>query len=444
MESRLTLQPQDQSVKKDNYRDDYVVIYSPDNWLKLQNEVEESNQKLARFAELNEGLIKQLIKTRECVNKQGEHIIKLQVEVERLKNRNPFHDMLIAHAKAGNLLAATKLVEICGTAEVCDEEGITALHWSILHNHVEMAEYLAANGAKWEMRNARQETIFTMLSRMPNEKSLIMVIKHYPAAELCAELEKAYDLFTEPPFNTYIARQFLMHVCKLNQLAYLESALAKNENVNFTDGAGNNPLHYACLASNVTCVSRLLEKNANTDAKDASNKKPDDLTSNNEIKCLINQYRLFQAIREGDEEKVHEWLPLPDTDINAIRDRSGMSPMHLAVQSREIPIVGELLRKGMCSYIKNNEGKTPIHLAVEQEEKQMLRVVMIGAASLKKKDIKALCQQTKDYNLGMLPLYYFGKQHSIFGELQEKSHHNLDDKMSNSSQENIQQSINKC
>jgi len=84
---------------------------------------------------------------------------------------------------------------------------------------------------------------------------------------------------------------------------------------------------------------------------------------------------LCQAIVDGDDEKVAEWLGREDADPNT-RDYTGRTPLHLAVMSSTPEIVRLLVDAGARLVARLADGRTALHLAAARGHVEIVKILM--------------------------------------------------------------------
>uniref|UniRef100_A0A0N5AJ51 ANK_REP_REGION domain-containing protein n=1 Tax=Syphacia muris TaxID=451379 RepID=A0A0N5AJ51_9BILA len=124
--------------------------------------------------------------------------------------------------------------------------------------------------------------------------------------------------------------------------------------VNAANTNGQTALHYAASRNHVQIVSLLLKNGANVNAQDKYMATP-----------------LHRAASQGHMKVVGLLLDVSGIQVN-IRDSSGCSPLHLAIEEEQEDIAICLVKHGGNLYQENKEKQTPLSLVKSSELKRKL------------------------------------------------------------------------
>ncbi|GFQ78950.1 hypothetical protein TNCT_509941 [Trichonephila clavata] len=128
------------------------------------------------------------------------------------------------------------------------------------------------------------------------------------------------------------------------------------------------PLHHAAENGDVNTVKGLLLRGAPYCEKDCDGKTPLQLTSNEEIKLLLNLAKcLFRHVRNGSDCDILEYRAV----IHA-RDRNGYSALHWIAYHGNQSALRQILEAGVDITHVSNKGNTALHLAVFQRSQEKL------------------------------------------------------------------------
>ncbi len=73
-------------------------------------------------------------------------------------------------------------------------------------------------------------------------------------------------------------------------------------------------------------------------------------------------------------------------DVNK-KSKAGISPLHIAVKNRDLPMVKLLLKEGADINIQDNNGLTPLHYAVGQRRFKIVKYLVFHDADISIKNI---------------------------------------------------------
>ncbi|WP_370274077.1 ankyrin repeat domain-containing protein [Wolbachia endosymbiont of Phyllotreta cruciferae] len=153
---------------------------------------------------------------------------------------------------------------------------------------------------------------------------------------------------------------------RLGNLKEVENLLREGADVNVKNDKGKTPLHFAAESGYQQVVQALLDKGANVNAKDKDGKTPLDLTTNEEIRTLLENAgktdnaspvlqndeeesqvpqnaALLEAAKSGDINEVKRLIS-EGANVNAVEDL--YTPLYWAAKNNHFNIVEVLLDNG--------------------------------------------------------------------------------------------------
>lgn len=99
-----------------------------------------------------------------------------------------------------------------------------------------------------------------------------------------------------------------------------------------------------------------------------------EIPSNAENKGWSDSLKIFQAVVDGDIDKVKEFLLDPNNDINC-KDDEGMSLLHFAVDRGYLAMTQLLLDHRADTHILDAEGQTPLQYAIDCNHLDIIKLL---------------------------------------------------------------------
>ncbi|GFQ69285.1 hypothetical protein TNCT_640441 [Trichonephila clavata] len=163
-----------------------------------------------------------------------------------------------------------------------------------------------------------------------------------------------------------------------------EDELSEKKNIDgcIPDYESKWPLHHAAENGDVIAVKELLLRGTSYCEKDCDGKTPLQLTSNEEIRHLLNlTKRLFKHVRNGNNCDILEYRAV----INA-RDRNGCSPLHWIAYHGNQRVLRQILEVGVDITPISNKGNTALHIAVSRGHTEIVEIMLqrVKGSKLKK------------------------------------------------------------
>lgn len=320
----------------------------------------------------------------------------LRQEVARLKEQlaKPLNTALFQFAKKGRTEDMEHLLTCGAEINAKDEAGLTALHHCVLndlgeteHDHLSAAHFLVSKGAVWE------HSILRMLCAKGQSDLLHKYLPEYPKLGFCPILElliNQAELINQTQSHAckkVIANFMLLTAIKQGELSYVQYALRKGAEVNIKDQSTTGvyfefPLTKAASYGHSEIVRCLLENNCDIDAKNSSGETALEVTNRLDLKHLIVIYQLLRAIKAKNLPEVHRILEM-EIDLNECKDSLGLTAVHWAVMTANVPLLASLLLKGARANVANAAGETPLHLLMHAEttypERQRLMTTLFSS-----------------------------------------------------------------
>ena len=174
-------------------------------------------------------------------------------------------------------------------------------------NHI---RYLSSNGIS--MRDFLEKNPFPKKPfEIRDSEEFFDYVKFNNYELVCQALDKSikylyqYDYFRQTPIHW---------VAKLGYVKMLELFLRYTKRINIYDKDLRTPLYIAALNNQKRCVELLLEKGGNPFFVDKNGKKPEDVTTNTDIKILLqttSEKPFIEYLKEAIQKKRNEKSILP-------------------------------------------------------------------------------------------------------------------------------------
>ena len=172
----------------------------------------------------------------------------------------------------------------------------------ILINHI---KYLSSNGIS--MREFLENSPFPLKPfELRDSEEFFDYVKFNNYELVCQALAKSikylyqYDYFRQTPIHW---------AAKLGYEKMLELFLRYTKRINIYDKDLRTPLYIAALNNQKRCVELLLDKGGNPFFADINGKKPEDVTTNTDIKILLqttSEKPFIEFLKESIQKKRNE------------------------------------------------------------------------------------------------------------------------------------------
>jgi ankyrin repeat protein len=228
--------------------------------------------------------------------------------LDLILEKGNYNDTIHMAACRGDLNRVKMLVESGIDVNTKDEFGCTPLHWAVLAESPEVADFLISNGAEL---NAKDSQNLTPLMAARGASVLELLIS------------KGVDIHGQDALQ---GRTKLHMACSEGDKDAVELLIRSGADVNLRDNRGATPLWIAAQHGRKEIVELLLNKGADINALDERRRSTP----------------LLIAARSGHADVV-KYLITKGADIHAA-DNQGMTPLAMARQQGHTEIV-ELLRQ---------------------------------------------------------------------------------------------------
>ncbi|OMJ80122.1 hypothetical protein SteCoe_19721 [Stentor coeruleus] len=186
---------------------------------------------------------------------------------------------------------------------------------------------------------------------------------------------------------------FLLSV-KHNRLDSVQILVSWDCNIYVRNGKLQNALHIATSKGYSNFIEYLVrldaDKNILRSQLDIQQRKPKDLDVSNKLEQYF--YHIWDYARSGDFEKIEGLIEAKVYSVNEQTVFSKITPLHAAVESRQLHMIRTLVKLGADIKAKNITGKTPLDIACDMMDSEYENTVvrlLNGGKNLIEKDFSA-------------------------------------------------------
>lgn len=261
------------------------------------------------------------------------------------------------------------------------EQGNTSLHFAAARNHLGIAKYLIQSGLEVNVRD------------QPGNTPLHRAIENSHQTMASFLLENKADINLQD-FNSNAA----LHLALLsrNPKDNAQFLLSKGANPNLKNSFGNTPLHLVVQLGLPMEILELLQKagaDINSRNKQGNTPLMESIRGLKQelVKVLITLGGNIFASNNQDESPLTEavkqgleplgWILNPKNI--ALRDDNGNTPLHLAILSKaEVSVVSFILNMAAPINERNKYGNSPLHVALELKNLPVTRLLIQNQADI--------------------------------------------------------------
>ncbi|XP_078269336.1 ankyrin 3b isoform X7 [Rhinoraja longicauda] len=292
-------------------------------------------------------------------------------------NQNGLNALHLA-SKEGHIGVVSELIQLGANVDAATKKGNTALHIASLAGQTEVVHVLVTNSANI---NAQSQNGFTPLYMAAQENHLEVVkflldngASQSIATEdgftpLAVALQQGHDqvvsLLLENDTKGKV-RLPALHIAARKDDTKAAALLLQNDHnadveskmmVNRTTESGFTPLHIAAHYGNINVATLLLNRGAAVD-----------FTARNDITPL------HVASKRGNANMVKLLLDR-GSQIEA-KTRDGLTPLHCAARSGHEQVVEMLLDRGAPILSKTKNGLSPLHMATQGDHLNSVKLLL--------------------------------------------------------------------
>ncbi|XP_051274553.1 ankyrin-3 isoform X24 [Dicentrarchus labrax] len=274
---------------------------------------------------------------------------------EVAKKKTDVNACYLRSARAGNLEKALDYLKNGVDINICNQNGLNALHLASKEGHVEVVAELIKHGANVDAATKKGNTALHIASLAGQTDVVKELVTH--SANVNAQSQNGFT-------PLYMAAQE-------NHMDVVQFLLDNGSSQSIATEDGFTPLAVALQQGHDQVVSLLLE---------------------NDTKGKVRLPALHIAARKDDTKAAALLL---QNDHNAdVESKSGFTPLHIAAHYGNINVATLLLNRGAAVDFKARNDITPLHVASKRGNSNMVRLLLERGAKID--------ARTKD---GLTPLH---------------------------------------
>ncbi|XP_077585908.1 uncharacterized protein LOC144205416 isoform X7 [Stigmatopora nigra] len=301
--------------------------------------------------------------------------LKSGVEIN-ICNQNGLNALHLA-SKEGHVEVVAELVKLSAAVDAATKKGNTALHIASLAGQTDVVKELVTNGANV---NAQSQNGFTPLYMASQENHLEVVrflLEHSASQSMATEdgftplavaLQQGHDqvvsLLLENDTKGKV-RLPALHIAARKDDTKAAALLLQNDHnadveskmMNRTTESGFTPLHIASHYGNINVATLLLNRGAAVD-----------FMARNDITPL------HVASKRGNSNMVKLLLDR-GSKIDA-KTKDGLTPLHCGARSGHAAVVEILLDRGAPILSKTKNGLSPLHMATQGDHLNCVQLLL--------------------------------------------------------------------
>jgi len=319
--------------------------------------------------------------------------------------RGNYDDTVYLAARRGELEKVKAFIEDGANVNAKDAFGCTLLHWAVLADSPEVAEFLIAKEADLNVKDNTGSTALAVANGLTMVKLLV---------------SKGADIDARVQLRGYTR----LHIsCFAGERDVVQFLIGEGADIYAIDNAGREPLHRAAAGGHVDIAGLLIAKGADLNLRARNGATPlweaaiygradmvkfllakeADISAPNrrgqtplaaakqrghtEVVSILRQHgakvTLHGAVAVGDIEEVKR-LITEGADVN-VKNEANQTPLHIAA-SRGFKDVAELLiAKGAIVNVRGNSN-TPLHLAARNGRTALVELLLNKGADINAND----------------------------------------------------------
>ncbi|XP_071250876.1 ankyrin-3-like isoform X4 [Salvelinus alpinus] len=294
--------------------------------------------------------------------------LKTGVEIN-ICNQNGLNALHLA-SKEGHAEVVTKLIKLGANVDAATKKGNTALHIASLAGQVDVVKELVTSGANINAQSQNGFTPLYMAAQENHQKVVRYLLDHGSTQGIATEdgftplavalqqgHEQVVSLLLENDTKGKVRLPALHIAARKDDTKAVALLLQIDHNADVESKSGFTPLHIAAHYGNINVATLLLNRGASVDFKARNDITP-----------------LHVAAKRGNGNMVKVLLERGGK-IDA-RTKDGLTPLHCGARSGHEQVLEMLLDRGAPILSKTKNGLSPLHMATQGDHLNCVQLLL--------------------------------------------------------------------
>ncbi|XP_036816262.1 ankyrin-3 isoform X11 [Oncorhynchus mykiss] len=294
--------------------------------------------------------------------------LKTGVEIN-ICNQNGLNALHLA-SKEGHAEVVTQLIKLGANVDASTKKGNTALHIASLAGQVDVVKELVTSGANINAQSQNGFTPLYMAAQENHQKVVRYLLDHGSTQGIATEdgftplavalqqgHEQVVSLLLENDTKGKVRLPALHIAARKDDTKAAALLLQIDHNADVESKSGFTPLHIAAHYGNINVATLLLNRGAAVDFKARNDITP-----------------LHVASKRGNGNMVKVLLERGGT-IDA-RTKDGLTPLHCGARSGHEQVLEMLLDRGAPILSKTKNGLSPLHMATQGDHLNCVQLLL--------------------------------------------------------------------